>query len=43
LIGYVQKVGDRPDSVTADSTQPYAVGGFLLSGTEIMKLQSGGH
>ncbi|MEW2550049.1 glycoside hydrolase family 88 protein [Streptomyces sp. NPDC047002] len=40
-LGYVQKVGDRPDSsqpVTYDSTADFAVGGFLLAGTELAGL-----
>ncbi|GAA3724581.1 glycoside hydrolase family 88 protein [Streptomyces tremellae] len=42
-LGYVQKVGDRPDSsqpVTYDSTADFAVGGFLLAGTELAGLAS---
>jgi rhamnogalacturonyl hydrolase YesR len=38
VLGYVQKVGDRPDSsqpVTYDSTADFGVGGFLLAGTEL--------
>ena len=41
LLGYVQKVGDRPDSsqpVTYDSTADFGVGGFLLGGTELAAL-----
>jgi len=41
VLGYVQKVGDRPDSsqpVTYDSTADFAVGGFLLAGTELARL-----
>ncbi|MFC1411991.1 glycoside hydrolase family 88 protein [Streptacidiphilus sp. N1-12] len=40
-LGYVQKVGDRPDSsqpVTSDSTADFGVGGFLLGGTELAAL-----
>ena len=40
-LGYVQKVGDRPDSsqpVTYDSTADFGVGGFLLGGTELAAL-----
>jgi hypothetical protein len=41
VLGYVQKVGDRPDSsqpVTYDSTADFGVGGFLLGGTELAAL-----
>lgn len=41
LLGYVQGVGDRPESsqpVTRDSTADFGVGGFLLAGTELAKL-----
>ncbi|MEB3962331.1 glycoside hydrolase family 88 protein [Streptomyces kunmingensis] len=41
FLGYVQKVGDRPESsrpVTYDSTADFAVGGFLLAGTELAAL-----
>jgi unsaturated rhamnogalacturonyl hydrolase len=40
-LGYVQKVGDRPDSsqpVTYDSAADFGVGGFLLGGTELAAL-----
>ncbi|MFJ2634203.1 glycoside hydrolase family 88 protein [Streptomyces sp. NPDC087422] len=40
-LGYIQKVGDRPDSsqpVTYDSTADFGVGGFLLAGTELAAL-----
>ncbi|EDY44077.2 glycosyl hydrolase, family 88 [Streptomyces sp. SPB074] len=40
-LGYVQRVGDRPDSsqpVTYDTTADFAVGGFLLAGTELATL-----
>nr|WP_308042180.1 glycoside hydrolase family 88 protein [Streptomyces sp. 8L] len=41
VLGYVQKVGDRPDSsqpVTYDSTADFGVGGFLLAGAELAGL-----
>ena len=41
LLGYVQGVGDRPESsqpVTRDSTADFGVGGFLLAGTELARL-----
>ncbi len=40
-LGYVQGVADQPSSaqpVTIRTTRDYAVGAFLLAGTEVMKL-----
>ncbi|MFG2500162.1 glycoside hydrolase family 88 protein [Streptomyces sp. NPDC048441] len=44
FLGYVQKVGDRPESsqpVTYESTADFGVGGFLLAGTELARLAAG--
>ncbi|MEK2474846.1 glycoside hydrolase family 88 protein [Streptomyces noursei] len=41
FLGYVQNVGDRPESsqpVTYDSTADFGVGAFLLAGTELAAL-----
>ena len=38
LIGWVQAIGDQPTTSSAQSTQAYAVGGYLLAGTEIIRL-----
>ncbi|MFJ5274177.1 glycoside hydrolase family 88 protein [Streptomyces sp. NPDC088358] len=41
FLGYVQNVGDRPESsqpVTYDSTADFGVGAFLLAGTELARL-----
>ncbi|MFJ8383899.1 glycoside hydrolase family 88 protein [Streptomyces sp. NPDC094438] len=41
FLGYVQGVGDRPDSsqpVTYDTTADFGVGAFLLAGTELAAL-----
>ncbi len=32
------RVGDTPDTVSFDDTQPYSVGAFLLAASEIAKL-----
>lgn len=37
-FGYVQPVGDRPDSVSYDDTQFYGVGAFLLAATAVADL-----
>jgi len=41
-LGYVQKVAGAPGKVNPDNTQEYAVGGFLLAGSEIAKLSRDG-
>jgi len=41
FLGYVQNVGDRPESsqpVTYDTTAGFGVGAFLLAGTELARL-----
>ncbi len=41
FLGYVQNVGDRPESsqpVTYDSTANFGVGAFLLAGTKFARL-----
>ena len=37
-LGYVQKVGDKPVSPDYETTNVYGVGGFLLAGSEIYKM-----
>lgn len=37
-LGYVQNVGDKPVSADYESTNVYGVGGFLLAGSEIYKM-----
>lgn len=37
-LGWVQPIGAKPNTVSAEDTQVYAVGGFLLAGTEIHKI-----
>ena len=37
-LGWVQPIGENPKNVTADMTEVYGVGAFLLAGTEILKL-----
>ncbi len=37
-LGWVQQIGHSPDKVSKDDTQMYAVGAFLLTGTELYKL-----
>jgi rhamnogalacturonyl hydrolase YesR len=43
-LGWVQRVGAAPDTVSAGDTQLYGVGAFLLAASEVSKLlDSGGH
>jgi len=37
-LGWVQPVGQDPKKVTAEMTEVYGVGAFLLAGTEVLKL-----
>lgn len=37
-VGWVQPIGNDPRAATADYTEPYATGGFLLTGAELLKL-----
>jgi len=37
-VGFIQPVGADPKSVTRDMTEVYGVGGFLMAGTEIVRL-----
>lgn len=39
-LGWVQPIGASPDTVTAEDTQIYGTGGFLLTGTELYKILS---
>jgi hypothetical protein len=36
-LGYVQGVGAAPGAASATSSQPYAIGAFLLAGAEVAK------
>ncbi len=37
-LGWVQAIGEDPKDVTADMTEVYGVGAFLLAGSEILQL-----
>ncbi|WP_158969896.1 glycoside hydrolase family 105 protein [Paraglaciecola sp. L3A3] len=37
-LGWVQQIGYKPESVTEDDTQIFAIGAFLLTGSEMYKL-----
>jgi len=40
MLGYVQKIGEAPDMMetTAESTEVYGTGAFLLAGAEVIRL-----
>jgi unsaturated rhamnogalacturonyl hydrolase len=40
-LGWVQQIGAAPDVVTADDTQRYGVGAFLLAGSAMIDLADG--
>lgn len=42
-LGDVQHIGAKPESVTADDTESYGVGAFLLAGSELRKIVGGGN
>ncbi|HVV55222.1 MAG TPA: glycoside hydrolase family 88 protein [Mucilaginibacter sp.] len=37
-LGYVQQIGEKPEKVTADDTEVYGAGAFLLAGSEVYKM-----
>ena len=39
-LGYVQRVGDSPDSVSFDNTASYGIGAFLSAASEVEKLSN---
>ncbi|MGI8905595.1 MAG: glycoside hydrolase family 88/105 protein [Candidatus Sumerlaeaceae bacterium] len=39
MVGYVQQIAGAPGFVRPDQTQEYAVGAFLLAGSEVAKLK----
>jgi unsaturated rhamnogalacturonyl hydrolase len=40
-LGYVQQIGEKPETVSYDDTEVYGVGAFLLAGSEMLKLPDG--
>jgi unsaturated rhamnogalacturonyl hydrolase len=38
LLGWVQRIGDQPGATTAETTEVYGVGAFLLAGSEMHRL-----
>ena len=37
-LGYVQQIGEKPETVTDNDTEVYGVGAFLLAGSEMYKM-----
>jgi unsaturated rhamnogalacturonyl hydrolase len=42
-LGYVQQIGEKPETVSYDDTEVYGVGAFLLAGSEMSKLLTKQH
>jgi rhamnogalacturonyl hydrolase YesR len=40
-LGWVQQIAAAPGDVKPDATQEYAVGAFLLAGSEVLKMETG--
>jgi len=38
MLGWVQRIGDKPGATTADTTEVYGVGALLSAGSEIFKM-----
>jgi unsaturated rhamnogalacturonyl hydrolase len=41
MLGWVQRIGYEPGATTAETTEVYGVGAFLLAGTEMHRLAAG--
>jgi unsaturated rhamnogalacturonyl hydrolase len=41
MLGWVQRIGDKPGATTADTTEVYGVGALLLAGSEVFRLAGG--
>jgi rhamnogalacturonyl hydrolase YesR len=41
MLGWVQRIGEKPGATTAETTEVYGVGAFLLAGSEMHRLASG--
>jgi rhamnogalacturonyl hydrolase YesR len=39
MLGWVQRIGDRPGATSQDTTEVYGVGALLLAGSELYKLK----
>jgi unsaturated rhamnogalacturonyl hydrolase len=37
-LGYVQQIGEKPETTNASSTEAYGTGAFLLAGSEVYAL-----
>jgi rhamnogalacturonyl hydrolase YesR len=41
MLGWVQRIADKPGATSADTTEVYGVGAFLLAGSEMHRLAAG--
>jgi len=42
MLGWVQRIGDKPGATSADTTEVYGVGALLLAGSEVYRLAGTG-
>ena len=41
MLGWVQRIGDKPGATSQDTTEVYGAGAFLLAGSEVCRLAPG--
>jgi len=41
MLGWVQRIGDKPGATSQDTTEVYGVGALLLAGSEVFRLAGG--
>jgi unsaturated rhamnogalacturonyl hydrolase len=41
MLGWVQRIGDKPGATSQDTTEVYGVGALLLAGSEVFRLCGG--
>lgn len=41
MLGWVQRIGDKPGATSAETTEVYGVGALLLAGSEVYRLAGG--
>jgi len=41
MLGWVQRIGDKPGATGQDTSEVYGVGALLLAGSEVYRLAGG--
>jgi hypothetical protein len=41
MLGWVQRIGDKPGATSQETTEVYGVGALLLAGSEVYRLAGG--